>query len=148
MNANIEKIAAAFITDMANKYSMPELLTARRVPNEESTPIANRYGKDGMFAIADVHPTGQLSAIVRTLNVAIVVTRDELVEHLYYGNIKFSYDHCSGGSNGNSTDFIIAVETRFGQDEIYVGALEKNAFTAVKSHLYYYEKDQKKSNDS
>lgn len=148
MNTNLEKIAAAFITDMANKYALPELLSARRLPISESEQMSKRYTDDGMFATVDVQPSGQLSAIVRSLSVTVIVQADTFVKHLYHGTIKFSYDHHSGGSNGSSTNLVIAVERSFGSVETYLGALENNAFAAVRQHLHYYEQDQKKSNDS
>jgi hypothetical protein len=149
MNTNIlATISAAFITDMAHKYSIPELLTARRVVSGDHDAITRRYGAGVVHASTEAQPTGQLSSIVRKLSVAVVVYADPDVKNLYHGSIELSYEHHQGGTNGKTTNFYISVESRIGQEVSYLGAIEKSAYDAIRSHLYYHEQDQKKSNDS
>lgn len=131
-------LAQAFLRDMSARFAMPELaaLSMRKAEGEHEV---RRYGAEAFIAVASVLPTGQLASIVRSLDVVVVAYATE-IDNLFQGEIKLSYQHHQGGSNGKDTRFIIAADAKFGDTcHEYLGAIEEGAFNRVRSHINWHQ---------
>ena len=122
-------IATAFLAEIATRYQMPELATAKFEP-----ATRQRFIEGTLTAVATVAPTGQMAALVRTLEVTVSVSPHYL-PGMFQGKVELSYGHFNGGSNGHDTDFIIVTQTRYGSSIEYCGALEGSAFRTAADAL-------------
>ena len=118
-----EKIASAFIRDIATRYSLPELLTLKPSLIETDLSLNAEYGVS-----TKIQPSGQLSAFVRKASVVVIIIEDTIKNGFFYGELKFSYEHPCGGFNGYNTKFYISTDE---YSKEYIGAIEENLYKSV-----------------
>lgn len=106
-------LADQFVADYGRRYGFPEL-----------TQVKLRWGTpddENIEATIQVQPLGQISALVRELSIAFTIEFEKETGRLI-AYVKLSYQHHSGGSNGNSTAYLIVYEENVLQKQpIYYG---------------------------
>ena len=132
-----QHLADAFLHDIATRYAFPELLNRAMdlpLPGSRAERIhGTEWGV--LHAECKVQPTGQIAAIVRSMTVEVSF-RPSDAKNVFYGDVKLSYDHVQGGSNGKDTGFMIAVESRFGGgSSTYLGCVDRGIFDTLTSNI-------------
>lgn len=109
-------VARAFAEDYALCHDMPEVSNAAKM----NWRVNNKEGDEWIECVADVQPRGQMSALVSRLYVEVKFYQRS--SGLYYANVRMSYTHHSGGTNGHNDDFRVVTEKALLSDKLsYAG---------------------------
>ena len=115
---------------LAAKHDLPELTLAEIVESEE--PNKNLFEVE-----TKASPRGQMTAFINDLEVTVSLNRWDDSAKTFGVQLRLSYKHIGGGSNGYNINFMMAVEQRFGRDsKAEVTALvERSEFHALQLSL-------------
>lgn len=125
-----QSIMDGVLADIARMYDMPELIGAKVIKTDVGAQKLARFTVN-----VDIQPRGQLASFVETLNVGVTLYAEPDATG-YIVDLKPSYQHPGGGSNGYTVRLIAVTSGGIGEPEKYVGLLsDQLSRTITQRHI-------------
>lgn len=130
----LTRIGNSFIDEYAQRFDMPELHLRSYAWEGNTSGLDPRVASVRMTTFCHIVPRGQLSSLVRSLQVCFTIFMDE--HDRCTAEVRTQYDHHSGGSNGLRVDFFLVTEKSISFHLKDPSKMDQDAFT-YKSFLPY-----------